>query len=77
MVLWVEQFNASKEACEWFLTHMSTEPWWYLNKVLIQCPNQIVSNSTTNVSKACNSCNTTIKVKCSYDTFRVLERKIL
>ncbi|KAL5285273.1 USP34 family protein [Megaselia abdita] len=45
MVLWVEhltkQFNASQEACEWFLTHMSTEPWWPL-QVLIQCPNQMV-----------------------------------
>lgn len=45
MVLWVElltkQFNASQEACEWFLTHMSTEPWWPV-QVLIQCPNQMV-----------------------------------
>lgn len=45
MVLWVElltkQFNASQEACEWFLTHMSQEPWWPV-QVLIQCPNQMV-----------------------------------
>ena len=45
MVLWVElltkQFNASQEACEWFLTHMSIEPWWPV-QVLIQCPNQMV-----------------------------------
>lgn len=45
MVLWVElltkQFNANQEACEWFLTHMSTEPWWPV-QVLIQCPNQMV-----------------------------------
>ncbi|XP_055381002.1 ubiquitin carboxyl-terminal hydrolase puf [Condylostylus longicornis] len=45
MVLWVElltkQFNASQEACEWFLTHMSAEPWWPV-QVLIQCPNQMV-----------------------------------
>ena len=45
MVLWVElltkQFNASQEACEWFLQHMSQEPWWPV-QVLIQCPNQMV-----------------------------------
>lgn len=45
MVLWVElltkQFNASQDACEWFLTHMSKEPWWPV-QVLIQCPNQMV-----------------------------------
>ncbi|XP_061387828.1 ubiquitin carboxyl-terminal hydrolase puf [Musca vetustissima] len=45
MVPWVElltkQFNASQEACEWFLTHMSMEPWWPV-QVLIQCPNQMV-----------------------------------
>ncbi|XP_053672069.1 ubiquitin carboxyl-terminal hydrolase puf [Anopheles nili] len=45
MVLWVElltkQFNASQEACEWFLSHMSAEPWWPV-QVLIQCPNQMV-----------------------------------
>lgn len=45
MVLWVElltkQFNGSQDACEWFLTHMSTEPWWPV-QVLIQCPNQMV-----------------------------------
>ncbi|XP_037912392.1 ubiquitin carboxyl-terminal hydrolase puf isoform X3 [Hermetia illucens] len=45
MVLWVElltkQFNASQTACEWFLGHMSTEPWWPV-QVLIQCPNQMV-----------------------------------
>ncbi|XP_037949040.1 ubiquitin carboxyl-terminal hydrolase puf isoform X2 [Teleopsis dalmanni] len=45
MVSWVElltkQFNASQEACEWFLTHMSIEPWWPI-QVLIQCPNQMV-----------------------------------
>lgn len=45
MVLWVElltkQFNASQEACEWFLAHMSQEPWWPV-QVLIQCPNQMV-----------------------------------
>lgn len=45
MVLWVElltkQFNASQEACEWFLGHMSQEPWWPV-QVLIQCPNQMV-----------------------------------
>ncbi|GBP05342.1 Ubiquitin carboxyl-terminal hydrolase puf, partial [Eumeta japonica] len=45
MVPWVElltkQFNASQEACEWFLTHMSIEPWWPV-QVLIQCPNQMV-----------------------------------
>lgn len=45
MVLWVElltkQFNANPDACEWFLSHMSTEPWWPI-QVLIQCPNQMV-----------------------------------
>lgn len=45
MVLWVElltkQFNASQDACEWFLAHMSQEPWWPV-QVLIQCPNQMV-----------------------------------
>ncbi|CAD6995071.1 unnamed protein product [Ceratitis capitata] len=45
MVPWIElltkQFNASQEACEWFLTHMSIEPWWPV-QVLIQCPNQMV-----------------------------------
>lgn len=45
MVIWVElltkQFNANEEACEWFLTHMSHEPWWPV-QVLIQCPNQMV-----------------------------------
>ncbi|KAH8417407.1 hypothetical protein KR222_010565 [Zaprionus bogoriensis] len=45
MVPWVElltkQFNASEEACEWFLTHMSVEPFWPV-QVLIQCPNQMV-----------------------------------
>lgn len=45
MVLWVElltkQFNASQDACEWFLRHMSLEPWWPV-QVLIQCPNQMV-----------------------------------
>uniref|UniRef100_A0A1A9ZZN0 ubiquitinyl hydrolase 1 n=1 Tax=Glossina pallidipes TaxID=7398 RepID=A0A1A9ZZN0_GLOPL len=45
MVPWVElltkQFNASPEACEWFLSHMSLEPWWPV-QVLIQCPNQMV-----------------------------------
>lgn len=45
MVLWVElltkQFNASPEACEWFLQHMSIEPWWPV-QVLMQCPNQMV-----------------------------------
>jgi len=45
MVLWVElltkQFNASQEACEWFLHHMSQEPYWPV-QVLIQCPNQMV-----------------------------------
>ena len=45
MVLWVElltkQFNASQEACEWFLSHMSQEPWWPV-QVLIQCSNQMV-----------------------------------
>jgi ubiquitin carboxyl-terminal hydrolase 34 len=45
MVLWVElltkQFNASQDACEWFLGHMSQEPWWPV-QVLIQCPNQMV-----------------------------------
>lgn len=45
MVIWVElltkQFNASQEACEWFLSHMSAEPWWPV-QVLIQCPNQMV-----------------------------------
>nr|NP_001262922.1 puffyeye, isoform G [Drosophila melanogaster]AGB96302.1 puffyeye, isoform G [Drosophila melanogaster] len=45
MVPWVElltkQFNASQEACEWFLSHMSQEPYWPV-QVLIQCPNQMV-----------------------------------
>ncbi|ALC45917.1 CG5794 [Drosophila busckii] len=45
MVPWVElltkQFNASEEACEWFLSHMSVEPYWPVH-VLIQCPNQMV-----------------------------------
>ncbi|XP_060650890.1 LOW QUALITY PROTEIN: ubiquitin carboxyl-terminal hydrolase puf-like [Drosophila nasuta] len=45
MVPWVElltkQFNASEEACEWFLSHMSIEPFWPV-QVLIQCPNQMV-----------------------------------
>lgn len=45
MVLWVElltkQFNANPQACEWFLTHMTVEPWWPI-QVLIQCPNQMV-----------------------------------
>lgn len=45
MVVWVElltkQFNANEEACEWFLSHMATEPWWTV-QVLIQCPNQMV-----------------------------------
>ncbi|EDV93130.1 ubiquitin carboxyl-terminal hydrolase puf [Drosophila grimshawi] len=45
MVPWVElltkQFNASEEACEWFLSHMSVEPFWPV-QVLIQCPNQMV-----------------------------------
>ncbi|KAH8268179.1 hypothetical protein KR026_001407 [Drosophila bipectinata] len=45
MVPWVElltkQFNASQEACEWFLSHMSLEPFWPV-QVLIQCPNQMV-----------------------------------
>ncbi|XP_016981843.1 ubiquitin carboxyl-terminal hydrolase puf [Drosophila rhopaloa] len=45
MVPWVElltkQFNASQEACEWFLSHMSLEPYWPV-QVLIQCPNQMV-----------------------------------
>lgn len=45
MVLWVElltkQFNASQEACEWFLQHMSQDQWWPV-QVLIQCPNQMV-----------------------------------
>ncbi|XP_030376197.1 ubiquitin carboxyl-terminal hydrolase puf [Scaptodrosophila lebanonensis] len=45
MVPWVElltkQFNASQEACEWFLSHMSIEPFWPV-QVLIQCPNQMV-----------------------------------
>lgn len=45
MVLWVElltkQFNGNQEACEWFLTHMSTEFWWPV-QILIKCPNQMV-----------------------------------
>lgn len=45
MVLWVElltkQFNGNQEACEWFLTHMSTERWWPV-QILIRCPNQMV-----------------------------------
>lgn len=45
MVLWVElltkQFNGNQEACEWFLTHMSTEFWWPVH-ILIKCPNQMV-----------------------------------
>lgn len=45
MVLWVElltkQFNANQEACEWFLSHMSTELWWPVH-ILIKCPNQMV-----------------------------------
>lgn len=45
MVLWVElltkQFNGNQEACEWFLTHMSTEFWWTV-QILIKCPNQMV-----------------------------------
>lgn len=45
MVLWVElltkQFNANQEACEWFLSHMSTEFWWPVH-ILIKCPNQMV-----------------------------------
>lgn len=45
MVVWVElltkQFNGNERACEWFLAHMSAEPWWPV-QVLIQCPNQMV-----------------------------------
>lgn len=45
MVIWVElltkQFNINQDACEWFLSEMSKEPYWPV-QVLIQCPNQMV-----------------------------------
>lgn len=45
MVLWVElltkQFNGNQEACEWFLTYMSTDFRWLVH-ILIKCPNQMV-----------------------------------
>ncbi|KAK5649017.1 hypothetical protein RI129_003909 [Pyrocoelia pectoralis] len=45
MVQWVElvtkQFNASQDACIWFLEHMVDDTWWPM-QVLLKCPNQMV-----------------------------------
>lgn len=42
---WIElltkQFNASQQACEWFLDHMAENNWWPV-QILIKCPNQVV-----------------------------------
>lgn len=62
MVLWVElltkQFNGNQEACEWFLTHMSTEFWWPV-QILIKCPVSYQSHTLKTISE-CNHLRKTV-----------------
>ena len=47
---WIEStskaFTASPSACEWFLLHMSQDPWWP-HQILFKCPNQASGNSSS------------------------------